>query len=691
MNRLHLLIATGTSTLMLLGTASISLARTETIDGQAGVAIASTLPLTNPEINPHAIKPETTQQRDRVENVDRLDHASGTDTTLDLAMDLQGSGLDMHLLADASHDANNSEVDPVAVREGFVSGGDTENQANSESTPSDTRTAEALTPETETTAGAIEQTTAALTAKEQAEEQAEEQTTGVLIAEESTSEDLTTEEATEETTEEITGEATEGQLPAQETEPIVPRPQATPNVSNPTEPPSYLYPSPNPLRYPNQAIEVEIVGTQPISLEEAIQLALRNNLTIQSAMLDVERQAEVVREAQAAWWPQLDLSSDYVWSDSASSRISIRRQEEILGSRSALQTDSTATSFNTELRLSYSVLTSGRRDGRIRSAQERLRLLELEVERQTENVRLSVTEAYYELQQTDQNVIIAQSAVDNSQKSLEDARALERAGVGTQFDVLRSEVQLANDQQQLRQAQSDQQVARRSLAQVLNLSQRVDIQARDPVKIAGVWEISLEETIVLAFRSRAELEQQLAQREISRQDARVARSEMLPQVSVFASANLLNNSDDGISSLTEGYSAGARFSWQLFNGGSTAASIRQQQISQASAELDFSDQRNQIRLQVERAYYQLQASFQNISTAEEALKLAEESLDLARLRFQAGVGTQTEVIDAQNELTRAQGNRVTAILGYNRALANLRRSVSNYPLLDEVDAELTTP
>ena len=52
-------------------------------------------------------------------------------------------------------------------------------------------------------------------------------------------------------------------------------------------------------------------------------------------------------------------------------------------------------------------------------------------------------------------------------------------------------------------------------------------------------------------------------------------------------------------------------------------------------------------------------------------------MSLARLRFQAGVGTQTEVIDAEDDLTEAEGNRVTAIIEYNRSLATLQRNISS--------------
>ena len=63
--------------------------------------------------------------------------------------------------------------------------------------------------------------------------------------------------------------------------------------------------------------------------------------------------------------------------------------------------------------------------------------------------------------------------------------ALEKAGVGTRFDVLRSQVNLANSQQDLTNAISQQQIARRKLAPLLNLPQSVSISAGDPVKLAG--------------------------------------------------------------------------------------------------------------------------------------------------------------------------------------------------------------
>jgi Outer membrane protein len=262
---------------------------------------------------------------------------------------------------------------------------------------------------------------------------------------------------------------------------------------------------------------------------------------------------------------------------------------------------------------------------------------------------------------------------------LRDAQALERAGIGTRFDVLRAQVQLANSQQQLTNAISQQQVNRRQLAQILNISPAIDLAAADPVDAAGEWNLSLEDSIVLAFRNRAELEQQLARRELAEQQKRLALSALGPTLSVSAQYQLTDSFGDTLGPAS-GYAVQAGIRWRLFDGGAARASANQQEANIAIAEANFANVRNQVRFQVEQAYSSLLANRSNITTARAAVEQATEALRLARLRFQAGVGTQTDVINAETDLTNAQGNLVSAILGYNRSLATLQRAVTNLPI-----------
>jgi outer membrane protein TolC len=213
---------------------------------------------------------------------------------------------------------------------------------------------------------------------------------------------------------------------------------------------------------------------------------------------------------------------------------------------------------------------------------------------------------------------------------------------------------------------------------LLSLAQSAEVSAADPIEVAGAWNLSLEQSIVLAYKNRAELEQQLVQRDIDEQRRRVEQAATRPQVSLTASYNILGVLNDGVGP-EDGLSLGARLRWDFFDGGRTKARVNQQRSNIAIDETNFANQRNQVRFEVEQAFSDLNSNAQNIQTASFALVQAQESLRLARLRFQAGVGTQTDVINQQTELTRARGNRLTAILDYNRALASLQRAVSNLP------------
>ena len=457
------------------------------------------------------------------------------------------------------------------------------------------------------------------------------------------------------------------------------KPFAVGNVKSPisqsvdfTNTPNDLNPNPNPLLFPGQAEEVKIQATRPISLSEALELAKRNNNDLQVSILQLQRSKSVLREAQAALLPSVDLNGDITNSRSVADTLGVERRRN-----AGFPADdaSANTNFSGTAQIKYDLYTSGRRNGAIQEAEERIRVQELDVERQSEEIRLNVSKAYYDLQQADENVRITQSAVENAQASLKDAMALEKAGVGTRFDVLRSQVNLANSQQDLTNSISQQQIARRKLAPLLNLSQSVSISAADPVKLAGLWQQPLEQSIVLAYQNRPELQQTLAQRKIGEAQIKQALAASGPQVSLVGRYNLLDQFDDTISTV-DGYSLGLQASINLYNGGAGTARAAQAKTSIAIAETQFSEQKNQIRFQVEQAYSTQASSLENVQTANVALEQAKESLRLARLRFQAGVGTQTDVINALNDLTRSEGNRVKAILDYNRALTELQRYVT---------------
>jgi OMF family outer membrane factor len=318
-------------------------------------------------------------------------------------------------------------------------------------------------------------------------------------------------------------------------QPEILAPNAQPPQKPPETPaPEYLNPSANPLLFPTQAEEVQIKTSQPITLQQAIELGRRNNRDIQTARLTLERTQAALEEALAAEFPTATVGANF-------NRTEATNQNSLNDplNPNLNNTNRVSTSFNGLLQLTYALYTAGRRPATIRAAEQQVRFQELEVERLSQQLRLNVTLAYYTLQQADAQVDISRAAVANATQSLRDALLQEQAGLGTRFDVLQAQVSLANANQDLTRALSQQRISRRQIVQLLSLAQPVDVSAADPIEEAGIWNLSLEQSIVLAFKNRAELEQQLLQRDISEQQRRIALSAIRPQASLSASYNVV--------------------------------------------------------------------------------------------------------------------------------------------------------
>ncbi len=319
-----------------------------------------------------------------------------------------------------------------------------------------------------------------------------------------------------------------------------------------------LTPNPNPLQFPTKPEEVRIQRTVPITFAQALELARRNNRELQIALLQLQRSQSALREAQAALRPNANLNTNLTNS----------------GPGFTDSSSSSTTSFNGQAQVNYDLYTSGNRQANIRAAEEQVRINELNVENQAAVTALNVANQYYNLQGADELVRINQAAVENAQASLRDTQARLEAGVGTQFDVLQAQVNLANAQQELTDARSQQQIARSQFGTILSLPQSVNVTAAEPVKLAGLWPQTLEQTIVQAFQNRPELPQQLAQRNINEQRRRQALSQLGPQIGVTGSYSLFDQFNDNLS-VADGYSIGAQANLTLYDGGAARARAAQ--------------------------------------------------------------------------------------------------------------------
>ena len=479
-----------------------------------------------------------------------------------------------------------------------------------------------------------------------------------------------------------------------------PRPQADPSILPPaatTLPESLesLQAPPN-LALPNQSNQVRIRELRPLTLAEVEQLAEVNSPRLKAVALQVQQAKANLRAAISSWYPTLNLRANglpqylageqqvFDPSVSASQNPFTGLQEE-----EVRQTRSEVTSANFGAQFNWNLIDPARvpqisaaRDSFERSRDSYLIALR--------DLRLTVAEAYYNLQRYDSQVNVGKESVAASLLSLRYARSRYQAGVATKLEVLEAETQLSRDQDNLTGFLNFQDRSRRNLARILDLPQDVTPTAASPARVIGSWQPSLQESIIAAYAFREELDQFILDISINNSNANAALAAVQPILSIFNDFSTQRfqgqgNVEPPVNKEIYGWkfdnAVGLSARWNIFDGGRSRAEYRRNKLRAEASANEFANQRGLIRLQVEQSFFDLRDNQKTIRTTTREVLSQREALRLARLRFAAGVTTQREVVDNQRDLTRAQVRHVDALSDYNITIAELRR----YTGLDQVE------
>ena len=459
------------------------------------------------------------------------------------------------------------------------------------------------------------------------------------------------------------------------------RPKADPSVISPAvdalPPPLFPLAAPPSLALPDAPSQVRIHELRPLTLEEALQLAEVNSPQLKAAASRVDQAKSGLRAAIAAWYPTVDLSASGLPEYFKS--YSYRNPDFVTNN----ETYGRQWRVNGSLQVSWDLINPARVP-QIAAARDRFERAGDSYLIALRDLRLEVQTAYFALQQADEGVRIGQDSVKASLVSYRDARARFNAGVNTKLDVLEAETQLARDRNILTTNRRDQETQRRNLARVLGLPQDVTPTAATPARPLGLWEPTLQESIVAAYNYSEELDQLILDISINNSQANVSLAAVQPVVRFVNSTSAsrtegqngqTSRSDIDMGDFTYGVqnSTALTASWRLFDGGRARAEYRRSKQAAEESRLNFARTRDQIRLQVERSFLGLRAAIQNIDTTATEVLSSQESLRLSQLRVQAGVGVQREVVNSQRDLTQAELKYARALNDYNTNLVTLQR------------------
>ena len=477
------------------------------------------------------------------------------------------------------------------------------------------------------------------------------------------------------------------------------------------------------LPTPQQLAEGTIAD---LSLEQALAIAFANSASLQAQREQVASALASLQAAMGTYWPTISAFASGGYERSRSTETSLSPNDSLgfgpLFESDGLLTPSSSkpsgyqttagpfyvpeggwvkansgtSAFEGGLQLNYALLDFARTPN-VRAARANLEQQRNTYANQLRSLQLQVSEAYYQLQQQEQLVRVYDANLRNDLVILQDSFDLKQAGLVPRLDVLRRRAIQASDQETLIQTLADRAVARRQLAVLLNLPAAITPNASDPIVVQPRWPLDLEQSLLAAYRGNPELEAILATRSALAQQKQATAAALLPKLSLFASGGGSSNLSSlgnfelggggccGSTALpltsTNGWdwSVGLTMTWLLFDAGTTAGQARALAKREAAAAQQYAATRNDIRLRLEQAFFNHEASLAKLSSARRGVAAALEAFRDVRLRYLTGLSSEIDLSITQDQLINSLVQRLNATVNVNVTYARLLRELLPMP------------
>lgn len=314
-------------------------------------------------------------------------------------------------------------------------------------------------------------------------------------------------------------------------------------------------------------------------------------------------------------------------------------------------------------------------------------------------LQLQVSESFYGLQLADQLLRIREAMVRNDALVRDQVAALKRTGLVPRLDLLRAEAALQQSRFRQEQAQALRQSRRQALTNLLNVAFSTQLRAQTDVALQPPWPLPLDATVVTGLRDNPALEQLSAERQALLRQAERRQAQLLPSLQLFAAggggADVLTKpvidlngccaatNIPQLTSQSADWVAGLRLHWRLFDAGVSAGEAQASRAAASAAAQRLARQRNQIRQELETAFYDYRASLSQLAAAEASYQASREAFRDARARYELGLADYTDVSETILLLTRAMEGIAESTTLANVSYARMLRQLQPVPAKPE--------
>ena len=423
-----------------------------------------------------------------------------------------------------------------------------------------------------------------------------------------------------------------------------------------------------------------------LTIADAVNLALSQNLEILKAIREIERSQGRVVQLKALALPHISMSASLGDSRQRSNPGGFIAASASIGGAGGGPQTLQSRSWNVSFELRQAIYSGGAIPAQIEAAKFLKASAYYSLRNTVDKVISDVRSQFSNVLVTHALIEVSQESVELASQQLKDAQNRFNAGTVPRFNVLRAEVEVASVKPQLIRAKNDHLIAQLQLAKLLALDPPpsgspsfrcvgdLDVSERD---------LDLANSITLGKARRPSLKSLRQQMLAGEEGVKEVLAGFKPQVSAVARGGWSGAGRQQFTQEMESYFLGLQGSWAIFDSFETAGRVSQERAKLKSLALSYEDEIRQVELEIQRAFANLQQYWETIESQQKNVQQALEALRLAQERLSAGAGTQLEVLDARVALTRARTTELQARGEYVRTLAEFDRATATETVYQE--------
>jgi hydrophobe/amphiphile efflux-1 (HAE1) family protein len=387
-----------------------------------------------------------------------------------------------------------------------------------------------------------------------------------------------------------------------------------------------------------------------LTFDDALRMAYERNEELKIAEQRVRESQGRVSEAKANFLPSLDAS--YLYTPAQQGAL-LKVPAGVFGPAEQDLRLNFVRENVFRFDLTQPVYTGGRLQNAFAAAASQQEASRQQLERTRQNLGLRVVEAYYGALLQQQGIAVATEGVQRAETHLSLAKTRYEAGTVARLDVLRAEVELANQRARLIRAKSASGIAVQALRAVLSLDDGASLALTG--SLDQITEVPSEEELLARLPQRADVQSLTAQRESAGRLKALALANLKPTVAFTGNVQY---QEDAWNNVWNGDNRSYQFAFAvtvpLFAGPRVAAQKATAEAQEKQAQHGIEAALDAGRLEVTAAYRELQAAREIVTTQQKALELAREGLSIAEVSYENGVITSAELNDARQSLLETE-------------------------------------